>query len=115
MTESYISLFNRFATPNNDSGDSIGASVGVRITFAPRPFNTFYFSALIFSGIVIMIGYPLTAAANANPTPVLPLVASINVVPFFKRPDYSASKSILIPIRSFNDPPMFMNSHLARN
>ncbi len=56
MTESYISLFNRFATPNNDSGDSIGASVGVRITFAPRPFNTFYFSALMFSGIVIMIG-----------------------------------------------------------
>jgi len=62
---------------------------------------------------VIIILYPLTAAAKAIPTPVLPEVASISVSPFLILCYASASRIILIPIRSFTEPPIFKNSHLA--
>ena len=97
----------------SDSGSYQAASVGVLITVAPKPVKTSYFSWLIFSGMVIYNGYPLTAAAIAKPTPVLPLVASTNLFPGFSFPYFSASRTILIPILSFKDPPAFMNSHLT--
>lgn len=44
-------------------------SVGVRIISAPRAFKTSTFSWDIFSGMVMMTRYPLTAAAKAKPIP----------------------------------------------
>jgi hypothetical protein len=58
-----------------DYGASKAASVGVLIMLAPNPFKTLAFSADIFSGIVIVISYPLTALARASPIPVFPEVA----------------------------------------
>jgi hypothetical protein len=110
------------AIPMWDSGASKAASVGVLMILAPRPFKTSTFSLDIFSGRVIMISYPLVAAARESPIPVFPEVASIIVSPFFSLPLFSASTTILLPIRSYvtpkltlTEPPMFMNSHLARN
>jgi len=48
------------------------------------------------------------------PMPVLPLVGSIRVSPGLMRPDFSASSTMRRPMRSFTEPPAFMNSHLAR-
>lgn len=97
----------------SDSGSYQAASVGVLMTLAPKPVRTSDFSYDIFSGMVIYNGYPLTAAANANPTPVLPDVASTKDFPGPKRPYFSASNTILTPIRSFNEPPTLANSHLT--
>ena len=95
------------------SGSSWAASVGVRTIVAPRAFKTTSFSILIFSGIVIIKLYPLTADARARPIPVFPEVGSIRVSPGLMRPSFSASSTILKPIRSFRDPPAFKNSHFA--
>lgn len=107
-----ISSLNLYATPILDSGLSNAASVGVLITVAPRIVSTSTFSVLIFSGKVIYILYPKTAAASANPIPVLPDVASMRVSPFFICFLSSAYFNILYPILSFKLPPGFKNSHL---
>src|ERR1043166_555399 len=49
--------------------------------------------------------YPLSAAAMARPTPVLPLVPSTTVPPGLSSPVASAASMMAIPIRSFTDPP----------
>src|SRR4051794_2603322 len=58
--------------------------------------------------------YPLSAAAIASPTPVLPDVGSTIVPPGFSFPSRSAASIIASPIRSLFEPPGFMNSSLAR-
>jgi hypothetical protein len=47
------------------------------------------------------------------PMPVLPEVGSISVSPGLMRPDFSASITMRTPMRSFTEPPGFMNSHFA--
>ena len=47
----------------------------------------------------------------ASPSPVLPLVPSTMVPPGFSRPSASAASIMAIPMRSFTEPPGFMNSH----
>lgn len=54
-------------------GESEAAFVGVRMILAPNNLSTSAFSVDIFSGITMMHLYPLTAAANARPMPVLPV------------------------------------------
>jgi hypothetical protein len=49
------------------------------------------------------------------PMPVLPDVGSISVSPGLMRPDFSASSSILTPMRSLTLPPGFRYSHFARS
>ena len=46
-------------------------------------------------------------------TPVFPEVGSIMVSPGFKTPSFSASSTILTPMRSFTEPPALKYSHLA--
>lgn len=58
-----------------ESGASKEASVGVLMIWAPKPLRTLAFSADIFSGMAIVISYPFTALAKANPIPVFPEVA----------------------------------------
>ena len=48
--------------------------------------------------------YPLAAARAARATPVLPLVGSTIVPPFFSLPDFSASSIIYKAILSLIDP-----------
>ena len=72
--------------------------MGVRIILAPRALRTTSFSLLIFSGIVIIILYPLTAAESAIPIPVLPEVGSIRVSPGLIFPARSASSTLLLGI-----------------
>src|SRR5215216_7296800 len=62
-----------------------------------------------------MVLYPLSAAAMASPTPVLPLVASTMVPAGFNSPRFSAPSMIFAPTRSFTEPPGFMNSNFAYN
>ena len=50
----------------------------------------------------------------ARPMPVLPLVGSMSVSPGLMSPRFSASSSMRTPMRSFTEPPGFMNSSLAR-
>lgn len=83
-----------------DYGESNDAYVGVLIIFAPNPLKTLAFSADIFYGIVMTQSYPFTAQAKASPIPVFPDVASTIVDPGFSLPVFSASKTILFPIRS---------------
>ena len=52
-------------------------------------------------------------AGNMHIIPVLPEVGSMTVPPGRSFPNLSASSIILIPIRSFMEPPGFMNSHFA--
>ncbi len=54
------------------------------------------------------------AAAMARASPVFPLVASTIVPPGLRRPSSSASSIMASPIRSFTEPPGFMNSHLPK-
>ena len=56
--------------------------------------------------------YPLTAAACASPTPVLPAVASTIVPPGLSRPSFSAASIIETPIRSLKLPPGLTDSSL---
>src|SRR4051812_24644528 len=76
------------------SGSWEAASVGVLTILAPNAFIKFAyqinnqntvltcstFSSDIFSGRVIITGYPLMAAAKQRPTPVFPEVGSMIVV-----------------------------------
>lgn len=101
--------------PICDSGESQAASLGDLITSAPKANKTFTFSSDIFSGKVTIHLYPHNLAAKANPIPVFPDVASINVAPGFKYPSASAYLIIRTPILSFKDPAAFKNSHLAKN
>ena len=57
--------------------------------------------------------YPLTAAPNARPIPVLPDVASIRVSPGLILPLFSAQSIISNAMRSFTDPPGLNNSNFA--
>lgn len=45
--------------------------------------------------------------------PVLPEVGSMRTSPGLMRPDFSASSTILLPMRSLTEPPALKNSHLA--
>ena len=54
------------------------------------------------------------AAAIASPTPVLPEVGSTTVPPGPSFPSASARSIMRSPMRSFTDPPGFMNSSFAR-
>ena len=83
------------------------ASVGVLNNSAPNASRTTCFSRDIFSGMVMMILYPRTAPASANPIPVLPLVEKIS--PRLIRPCFSASITMLYAMRSFIDPPGLKN------
>ena len=58
--------------------------------------------------------YPLTAAARARPTPVLPAVASMIVPPGCSQPRRSASSTIATPTRSLMLPPGLSDSSLTR-
>lgn len=96
-----------------ESGESNAASVGVRMISAPNARSTSTFSFDIFSGSVMIMRYPRTAAVNAIPIPVFPLVGSISVSPGLMRPLFSASRIMRLPIRSFTLPPALKYSHLA--
>ena len=74
-------------------------------TSAPYALSSRTFSCDILSGMVKMQRYPLSAAASASPTPVLPLVPSTTTPPGLSSPRRSASSMILSPIRSFTEPP----------
>ena len=84
--------------------------MGVMTTSAPKARSSFTFSMLILSGIVKMQRYPRIAAAIARASPVLPLVPSTTVPPGPSNPRDSAASMMATPIRSFTDPPGFMNS-----
>lgn len=99
----------RLAIEICESGCSDGTSFGVRIIVAPRAFITFAFSADILSGIVIMHSQPWTVEAKVRPIPVFPDVASTIFDPGLRSPLFSASRTILLPMRSLIDPPMFIN------
>ncbi len=55
----------------------------------------------------------MTAAAMANPTPVLPLVGSTIVPPGLSHPLRSASSIMRMPMRSLTEPPGLSISSLA--
>src|SRR5213593_2021712 len=83
------------------------------MTSAPSARSRRAFSCDILSGMVKMHRYPLTAAASARPTPVLPDVASTIIPPGLSRPSRSAASIIATPIRSLTEPPGLKNSALA--
>ena len=83
-------------------------------TRAPKDCSSRIFSSLILSGMTKTHLYPLIAAPIANPTPVLPEVASTMVPPGRRSPRRSASSMIAIPMRSLTEPPGFKNSAFAR-
>lgn len=89
-----------------------GTAVGVMITSAPNALSRRTFSWLILSGIVKMHRYPLSAAAMAMPTPVLPLVASTITPPGLSVPAASCASIIGRPMRSFTLPPGLKKSAL---
>src|SRR6267378_6224726 len=80
------------------------------MTSAPRARSSRAFSCDILSGMVKMQWYPFTAAAIANPTPVLPDVASTIKPPGLSFPSRSAASIIARPMRSLTDPPGLKNS-----
>src|SRR6266550_5475523 len=80
------------------------------MTSAPRARSSRAFSCDILSGMVKMQWYPFTAAAIANPTPVLPDVASTIKPPGFSFPARSAASIIARPMRSLTEPPGLKNS-----
>ena len=57
--------------------------------------------------------YPLTAAASARPTPVLPAVPSMIVPPGCSQPSRSASSTMATPTRSLMLPPGLSDSSLT--
>ena len=57
--------------------------------------------------------YPRTAPTMARPIPVFPLVGSMMVPPGFRSSRLSASRTMLIAIRSFTLPPGLNCSSLA--
>ena len=71
MIELGICILSLWATEIWLSGESQVAEVGVRTISAPKARRVSTFSLLIFSGSTIMQRYPLTAAHNANPSPVM--------------------------------------------
>ena len=85
------------------------------ITSAPNAFSKRTFSCDILSGIVKMQRYPLSAAAMARPTPVLPLVASTIVPPGLSVPARSCDSIIGMPTRSFTLPPGLKKSAFPNN
>jgi hypothetical protein len=74
---------------------------GVSTSSAPNAFRSFRRSMLMLSGMVRMQRYPLKAAMNASPMPVLPLVGSTMTPPGFKSPRFSPSSIMARAIRSF--------------
>ena len=87
---------------------------GVRTSFAPSMARRVRRSRDMVSGMVSTSLYPLAAATNARAMPVLPLVGSTIRVSGVRRPRFSASSIIAIPIRSFTLPSGLKNSHLRR-
>jgi hypothetical protein len=77
---------------------------GVSTTSAPNAFNNRRRSMLIDSGMVKTSLYPRAAATMANPIPVLPEVGSTSVVvPGAMSPRFSASRIMLLAIRSLTE------------
>ncbi|KXK02744.1 MAG: hypothetical protein UZ03_NOB001001835 [Nitrospira sp. OLB3] len=68
---------------------------------------------LMLSGMTRINLYPRTAATNASPMPVLPLVGSTIVPPGLSLPCRSASSIMFRQIRSLTLPPGLKDSTLA--
>src|SRR5882672_1179408 len=88
-------------------------AVGQTITSAPSAFRRSTFSLDCLSVVVKTHLYPRTAATSASPMPVLPEVPSIIVPPGLSRPFFSASSIMVMPMRSFTEPPGLVNSALT--
>ena len=86
----------------------------VSTSSAPYAFRMFLLSTLMVSGMVRMIRYPLDAAMDARPIPVLPDVGSMITEPSFKSPFSSASSIIAFAIRSLTLPAGLKYSSLTR-
>ena len=82
MIELGICILSLWATEIWLSGESQVAEVGVRTISAPKARRVSTFSLLIFSGSTIMQRYPLTAAHNANPSPVMRYYIHIGFLQF---------------------------------
>ena len=61
----------------------------------------------------MIILYPLAAATDASPMPVLPEVGSIITVSAFNFPDFSASSIIALAILSLTEPAGLNSSNFA--
>ena len=66
------------------------------------------------SGMVMIRRYFLAAATAARPIPVLPEVGSIMVPPGCNLPDFSASSTMALAIRSFTEPAGLKYSSFAK-
>ncbi|KAG1689711.1 hypothetical protein DVH05_028616 [Phytophthora capsici] len=86
---------------------------GVSTTSQPKDLSRIRRSMDIVSGITSVNLYPRTADAKARPIPVLPDVGSMMCESFCRRPDFSASRIMLRPIRSLTEAQGSMNSHLT--
>src|SRR5882757_5650269 len=86
---------------------------GVRTTVAPSPRISLHFSSANCSGTYNITLYPRLTPISANPTPVLPAVASTIVPPGRSTPRRSASSTRPSAARSFTLPPGFRNSSFA--
>ncbi len=71
-------------------------------------------STLMVSGMTMMIRYPLAAATEARPMPVLPEVGSMMTEPGFRRPRASAPSIMALATRSLTDPAGLRYSSFAR-
>ena len=85
----------------------------VSTSSAPYAFISCLRSTDMVSGITMIIRYPLAAATDARPMPVLPLVGSIITDPSVRFPAASASSIIALAIRSFTEPAGLKYSSLA--
>src|SRR6266850_3949078 len=83
------------------------------MTSAPSAIRRSTFSLDCLSVVVNTHLYPRTAATSASPMPVLPEVPSIIVPPGLSRPFFSASSIMVMPMRSFTEPPGLVNSALT--
>ena len=86
---------------------------GVRISLAPNATSTLRLSMVMVSGMVSTHSMPRDAAANASAMPVLPLVASMMVLPGPNRPRFSASATMAAPMRHLTEYAGFRPSILA--
>ncbi len=86
----------------------------VSTSSAPYASSRLRRSALMVSGRVRMVRYPLAAATLASPMPVLPLVGSMMVAPGLSSPFRSASSTMDSATRSFTLPAGFKYSSFAK-
>src|ERR1700761_6888786 len=84
-----------------------------KVTFAPKASIANVLSRVEFEGSANSISKSKRQDIIANAMPVLPLVASINLVPGLISPRSSALRIILSDARSFTLPPGLLPSSLA--